>query len=186
MGKRRGKGGSSARRRPAQRHPTHLLDRRLRPHSERAPEGGHRRPHCGPLAVERCPFRSRSDPLLRVFARSVTTARLSVMLWRRSRLGQSALPGHTESGTTSTSRGRRGGQPGSNGEAASTWQKAMAPWAGATLPPGEALSRRLKLVAAPARSQSEPDSGRHRGGDEDGSASALRSLRSLRWRLGAH
>jgi hypothetical protein len=39
--------------------------------------------------------------------------------------------------------------------------KAMARGAGATLLPGDALSRRLKLVAAPARSKSEPDPGGH-------------------------
>src|ERR1700690_295415 len=39
--------------------------------------------------------------------------------------------------------------------------KAGARGAGATLLPGEALIRRLKLVAAPARSESEPDPGGH-------------------------
>ncbi len=38
---------------------------------------------------------------------------------------------------------------------------AVARGAGATLHPGEAVIRRLKLVAAPARSQSEPDPGGH-------------------------
>ena len=111
------------------------------------------------LAVEPCSSRSWSDPLSGVFG--AQCGRNKPLLARVANVtgGERPLACPTESGRTYTSRGRRGGrtaigrlQP---NVADVEWRDGLA----RRCTPGEAMSRRLKLVAAPAGSQSEPDSG---------------------------
>jgi hypothetical protein len=117
---------------------------------------------CGSLAVERCPFRSVSDPLSRSIRRGK---------WRAQDIPRPCGEGHRERESVAILP-RRVVQPacherspwrantGAPGGCTTRGEGGTARWLARSCTPGEALRRRLKLVAAPSRSQSEPDSGK--------------------------
>ena len=145
----------------------HTLSRRRRGDADACPC------MCGSLAIERCPFRSWSVPLSRSLRR---------VGWPTQDILRSCGEGHgprdpvaisaTESGTTCWSRkvavaGEHRSNPGG---CTTRGEGGTARWLARRCTPGEALRRRLKLVAAPSRSQSEPDSGKPLRHDPSGPA----------------